>query len=91
MQQWQTYLVEHYRPGTSADNLRRTVGEVRSAAAGMTRDGRALRYVRSTIVPCDEAFLATFEATSEGLVRETYASAGIPFDRITRVIQLDER
>jgi hypothetical protein len=57
----------------------------------MTRTGRSVRYVRATIVPSDEALMAIFEAESERLVRETYASAGIAFDRITRVIQVDER
>ena len=42
-----------------------------------------MRCVHFTIVPSDEALLALFEATSEELVRELYAHAGIPFERIT--------
>ena len=44
----------------------------------MTRQGQPVRYVRATIIPGDEAFMATFEATSETLVREAYVRAGRP-------------
>jgi hypothetical protein len=33
--------------------------------------------------------LALFEATSEALVRDVYACAGIPFERITGAVWLD--
>jgi Protein of unknown function (DUF4242) len=82
-----TYLVEHYEPGTSADDLSRSARDVRRAAAELAKEGRAVRYLRSTIVPGDEAFMAVFDAPSEELVREAYARAGVSFDRITRAIQ----
>jgi hypothetical protein len=82
-----TYLVEHYEPGTSADDLDRRARSVRYAAAQLAEEGRAVRYVRSTIVPGDEAFMAVLEAPSEELVREAYARAGVSFDRIARAIQ----
>jgi Protein of unknown function (DUF4242) len=87
--EWDTYLVEHYEPGGSAERLRRSAQEVRERAAEMTREGRSVRYVQSTLVPSDEAFMALFEASSEGLVREAYARAGVAFERITRAIQPD--
>jgi hypothetical protein len=86
---WDTYLVEHYGPGSSADTLRRVAREVRRTTAEMTRRGQSVRYVRSTIVPGDEAFMATFEATSEALVRDAYARAGVALARISRAIQPD--
>jgi hypothetical protein len=82
----QTYLVEHYRPGLTVDELRRWAERVREAAARMRGDGRAVRYVRSAIVPADESLLCLLEAASEELVRETYARAGIPFERLSTVI-----
>lgn len=48
-----------------------------------------MRFVRSTIVPRDESWLCVFEAASEELVRETYARAGIPFERISPAISLE--
>ena len=67
---WNTYLVEHYRPGLTVEALQRTVLQVRAACSSMEREGHAVRYVRTTIVPTNEAFLTLVEATSETLVRE---------------------
>jgi Protein of unknown function (DUF4242) len=52
----------------------------------MEREGKEVRYLRSTIVPVDESFTCVFEAATEELVREAYARAGIPFERISRAI-----
>lgn len=87
MTTWNTYLVEHYRPGASLDDLNSAVRDVRLAAAEMARRSRRVRCVHCTIVPSDEALLALFEATSEDLVRDMYARAAIPFDRITGALQ----
>jgi hypothetical protein len=88
METWETFLVEHYRPGASLDDLTCAVRDVRLAAAEMARRSRPVRCVHCTIVPSDEALLALFEATTEELVRELYASAGIPFERITGAVWL---
>jgi alkanesulfonate monooxygenase SsuD/methylene tetrahydromethanopterin reductase-like flavin-dependent oxidoreductase (luciferase family) len=89
MKPWETYLVDHYRPGASLDDLNAAVRDVRLAAAELARRGRPVRCVHCTIVPSDEALLALFEATSEALVRDVYACAGIPFERITGAVWLD--
>jgi Protein of unknown function (DUF4242) len=85
----ETYLVEHYRPGLAVEDLQRAASLLRAAASAMEREGSTLRYVRSTIVPHDEAFMALFEATSEALVREVYRRAGVPFERISTALQAD--
>jgi hypothetical protein len=82
------YLVEQYRPGASLDDLNAAVHDVRLAADEMARRSRPVRCLHCTIVPSDEALLALFEATSEQLVREVYAIAGIPFERITGAVCL---
>jgi len=82
----QTYLVEHYRPGLTADALRQWAARVRDTAAEMEREDITVRYVRSTIVPADETLLCVIEAASEEIVRETYARAGLPFDRLSSVL-----
>jgi hypothetical protein len=82
METWETYLVERYRPGASLADPH-AVRDVRLVAAETARRSGSLRCVHFTIVPSDEAVLALFEATSEELVRELYADAGIPFERIT--------
>jgi hypothetical protein len=82
----ETYLVEHYRPGLSAEELGAWAARVRDTANEMEREGKAVRYLRATIVPTDESLLCVLEAASEDLVREAYARAEIPFERITAVI-----
>jgi hypothetical protein len=52
----------------------------------MGSEGRAVRYLRSTVVPADEALLCVFEAGSEELVRDLYARAGVPFERLSVAI-----
>ena len=79
----QTYLVEHYRPGSQVEELSRHAACVRRAMADLELEGKPLRLLRSTIVPADESFLCVVEAASEQLVREAYARAGTPFERIT--------
>lgn len=82
----ETFLVEHYRPGLTAEELGAWAAKVRETTGAMEREGKPVRYLRSTVVPSDESLLCTFEAASEQLVRDAYARAGIPFERITAVI-----
>jgi hypothetical protein len=85
----QTYLVEHYRPGLEAEQLKRWAGRVRDAVDELERKGVPVRFLRATIVPRDESFLCVLEAASEKLVCEAYAGAGIPFERISLAITED--
>ena len=78
-----TFLVEQYQPGFEIGRLRRTAAEVRESADELEREGKQVRFLRSTIIPADEALLCLLEAASEELVRETYDRAGISFDRIS--------
>jgi Protein of unknown function (DUF4242) len=85
-----TYLVEHYRPGLSVNGFREWAARVCAAAGEMEREGKPVRYLRSTIVPADEAVLCVLDASSEELVRETYTRAGISFERISAAIAAEE-
>jgi hypothetical protein len=80
------YLVEHYSPGLTVDGLGCRAARVRETADAMGSEGRAVRYLRSTIVPADEALLCVLEAGSENLVRELYMRAGVPFERLSVAI-----
>jgi hypothetical protein len=82
----QTYLVEHYRPGLTADDLSAWAARIRDTAGEMGREGKPVCYLRATIVPADESLLCMFEAATEQLVRDLYSRAEIPFERITAVI-----
>ena len=80
------YLVEHYRPGLEAEELGRLATRVRESAAKLEREGRPVRYLRSTIVPRDESLLLVIETASEELVREVYTRAGVPFERLSAAV-----
>jgi hypothetical protein len=80
------YLIEHYAPGLTVKGLGCWAARVRETAVAMEREGRPVRYLRSTIVPADEALLCVLEAGSEELVREVYARAGVPFERLSVAI-----
>lgn len=77
----ETFLVEHYHPGFDAAALKRAAAQVREAAGV-----GSVRYLSSTIVPTDEAFLSLLEATSAAAVRRTYRRAGISFERISATV-----
>jgi Nickel responsive protein SCO4226-like len=79
----QTYLVENYHPGLSAGELQAIVSRIRAAVSEMSRDGQAIRHVRSTIVPADESFLCVIDAASEQLVLDAYARASVSIERIS--------
>lgn len=81
------YLVEHYRPGVPAEDLRRGAAQVREAVDQLEREGTAVHYLNATIVPVDESFLCVLESASEELVRKAYARAGISFERISAAIR----
>jgi hypothetical protein len=86
---WRTFLVEHYRPGSSIDSLNRASESVRDAASALAREGRPVRFLRSSIIPSEEGFLSFFEAASEDEVRHAYDRAGQPFERISATIEAD--
>ena len=81
-----TFLVELYRPGLEVDALKEWATRVRDAAVAMGAEGRPVRYLRAAIVPADESMLCVLEAADEELVREAYARAGVPFERLSAVI-----
>ena len=87
----ETYLVEHYRPGRTIDELRKWALRIRAAAVELEGEGKAVHYLRSAIVPADESLLCLLEAAGEELVRETYARAGIPFERLSTLIPEGDR
>jgi hypothetical protein len=77
-----TYLVEHYRPGLTAEELTTCVVGIRAALRGL--EGAAVaRFLASVAVPADEAFLLVLGAGSEEEVETTYERIGTTYDRIS--------
>ncbi len=86
-----TYLVERYCPGVTRESLFQALSGVSRAAAEMQQSGKAVRLIRSTFFPEDEAVFCMFEADTPEAVREVNERAGFDFDRISRVEEVTVR
>lgn len=80
------FVVERYLPDLDRDALLRSLDQLAQAVAQMRREGVAVRYLGSTIVPDDEACFCQFEADSASDVAEANRRAGVPFDRIVDAV-----
>ena len=85
----QAYLVEHYRPGLDVSQLTNAIARVRETVVEMEHTGAPINYVSSTIVPGDESFYCVIQAATEENVRDAYARAGIPFERMSAAILVE--
>lgn len=88
--QAKTFLVEHYWPGVTAERFAAAAELVQASADQLARDGAALRFLHSTLVPEDEAAFCVFEAGSQALVERAYARAGVGYERIVDAVQMGE-
>ena len=82
----QAYLVEHYRPGLDVSQLTSAIARVRDTVVELEHVGTPIHYVSSTIVPGDESFYCVIQAATEEDVRDAYARAGVPFERVSAAI-----
>jgi len=81
------YLVETYVPRTGADGARAAGRRARTAARQLSREGKPVRYVRTTFLPSDETCFHIFEAASEEVVTETCRRAEVASPRIVPALE----
>jgi hypothetical protein len=79
------YMVERHLPGITPEQLTAAAGRAKSVTAEMTRQGKPVRYLRSTFVPSEERSFCLFEAPTSERVREANELAQIPLQRIIEV------
>lgn len=82
-----TYLVEHYWPGVTAEKFALAAERVRVSAEQLASEGRRIHYLHSTLVPEDEAAFCVLEAESHAFVEEVYARAGVQFERVLDAVE----
>ena len=73
----QTFLVEHYWPGVTAEAFRDAAGRLSAEAGAM--DG--ITFLHSTLVPADETVFWLFSGR-EPDIRAASEQAGVPFARV---------
>ena len=81
------YLVEAYVPRSGVQEAQAAAGRARAAAKRLSREGNAVRYVRTTFLPDDETCFHIFEAASEEAVSEVCRQAGIRSGRIVPAVE----
>ena len=82
----QSFLVEVYAPGDSAD-FRASVARLRRAARAMTREGTPITYRRSLFLPDDETGFHILEATSALAAGEAARRAVVDPARVVEAVQ----
>lgn len=79
------YMVERHLPGLTPEQLTTAAARAKSVTAEMTRQGKPVRYLRSTFLPSEEKAFCLFEAPTPERVREANELAQIPLQRIIEV------
>jgi hypothetical protein len=83
------FLLESYLP-RSAHALEKAQESARGATELAARDGVAVRYLRTTLVPGDETCMHLFEADSIEVIEAAAARAGLACDRIVEALSPTE-
>jgi hypothetical protein len=86
---YSTFMVEHYWPGVTEADFRRSAQLVADSAQRMALAGEPIRFLHSTLVPNDEAAFCVLAAASAELVEEAYAAAGVAFERLVGAVESD--
>ena len=80
------YLVELYVAHGDHVVARRHVTRAERAGTELSCEGRAVRYVRSILVPEDETCFLLYEADSADLVAEAFDRAGLRLEHVSAAI-----
>ena len=82
-----TYQVEAYMPRSDARAARAAGRRAQAAAEELSREGIAIRYVRTTFLPDDETCFHVFEAMSATTIDEVCRRAGLGRVRIVPAVE----
>ena len=80
------YLVELYLSRTGVGGLKDAAAHARAAADELSREGVAVRYLRSIFIPADETWFLLYEAASAKAVEDAVARAALPCERVLEAV-----
>lgn len=82
------FMVDRDLPGVSLDALGQAQRKAIETAQAFQREGRDVRYIRSTFVPGEAHCMCLFEAPTARDVSELNDKAQIPYTRVTEALDL---
>ncbi len=82
------YIADRMLPGITLEQLADAQRRAAEASARFAREGRPVRYIRSTFVPGEAHCMCLFEAPNAAVVREVNEAAKIPFTRVVEAHDL---
>ncbi len=82
------YAVERDLKGIAMDDLAAAQKAAINTSVEFTKQGKSVRYIRSTFLPDEGACSCLFEASNSDDVREVNETAGLPFNRIVEALDL---
>lgn len=82
------FMVDRDLPGITLDALGQAQAKAIETADKYQRNGRDVRYIRSTFVPGESHCMCLFEAPSARDVSDLNDEAQIPYTRVTEAMDL---
>lgn len=84
-----TFMVESYWPGVTAEAFAESDARAKEAAAELSSQGTGARYLDSILVPEDESVFYVVEEGSAEAAAELARRAQIRVDRVVRCVRSD--
>ena len=82
------YMVDRTLTGISMDQLAGAQKAAIETSQKFTREGKPIRYIRTTFVPGEAHCMCLFEAQNSTVVKEVNEAAKLPFSRIVEAMDL---
>jgi hypothetical protein len=82
------FMVDRDLPGVTMDALAQAQRLAIDTAESKRRQGKEVRYIRSTFVPGEAHCMCLFEAPTAEDVAELNDEAGLPYTRVTEALDL---
>lgn len=83
------YAVHRQLTGITMEELAGAQRAAIETSEQLSGDGAPVRYIRSNFYPADARCTCLFESTDAAAVRRVNEIAGLPFDRIEEVLDLN--
>ena len=82
------YMVDRSLPGISVDQLAAAQKAAIETSQRFTKEGKPVRYIRTTFVPGEAHCMCLFEAQNGETVKQVNEAAKLPFNRIIEAMDL---